>query len=75
MSTSHIIQTAAGVMGINGDSKAGFTDIRGDEYYADAAAWAEKNNITSGVGYAQFNPRGKCTRAQIVTFLYRRQNL
>lgn len=72
-------QTAAFLYRASGspvvDSKAGFTDIRGDEYYADAAAWAEKHNITSGVGYAQFNPRGKCTRAQIVTFLYRRQNL
>ena len=57
------------------DGKTSFIDVRGDEYYADAAAWAEKNNITSGVGYAQFNPRGNCTRAQIVTFLYRHQNI
>ena len=54
-------------------SLPGFTDIHVNDYYADAVAWAEKNGITSGVGEARYNPSGRCTRAQIVSFLYRSQ--
>ena len=40
-------------------------------YYFDAVKWAVENGITGGVGNNLFAPNGDCTRAQIVTFLYR----
>lgn len=48
-----------------------FSDVTPDAYYAGAVAWAVENNITSGTSATKFSPNGKCTRAQIVTFLYR----
>nr|WP_325302162.1 S-layer homology domain-containing protein [uncultured Dysosmobacter sp.] len=39
--------------------------------YADAVAWAVSEGITSGTGATTFSPDADCTRAQIVTFLYR----
>lgn len=39
--------------------------------YADAVAWAEKNGVTGGIGGGLFGSGNTCTRAQIVTFLYR----
>ena len=50
---------------------AAFTDVPADAYYADAAAWAEQKGITGGIGNGLFGPHNNCTRAQIVTFLYR----
>ena len=40
-------------------------------YYADAVLWAVKENITKGTTSTAFSPNAGCTRAQIVTFLYR----
>ena len=57
-------QSAAG-------SAANFTDVPADAYYASAVAWAVENGITTGVGNGKFDPNATCTRAQIVTFLYR----
>ena len=48
-----------------------FSDVRGDAYYADAVSWAVEKGITSGTAAAAFSPDADCTRAQIVTFLYR----
>ena len=48
-----------------------FGDVAATAYYADAAAWAENNKITSGIGGGLFGSNNDCTRAQIVTFLYR----
>ena len=50
---------------------AGFSDVSSNAYYADAVAWAVDNDITAGTGNGQFSPDADCTRAQIVTFLYR----
>ena len=50
---------------------AAFTDVASDAYYAAAVAWAEKNGVTSGIGGGLFGTGNTCTRAQIVTFLYR----
>ena len=50
---------------------SGFTDVRADAYYAKAVAWAVQNGITTGTGFGVFSPDAACTRAQIVTFLYR----
>ena len=43
-------------------------------YYCGAVAWAAENDVTSGVGGKRFAPDQTCTRAQIVTFLYRAYN-
>ena len=48
-----------------------FTDVAADAYYASAVAWAVSENITAGTGSNLFSPGSNCTRAQIVTFLYR----
>ena len=50
---------------------APFTDVPPDAYYAAAVTWAEKNGITGGIGNGLFGSNNTCTRAQIVTFLYR----
>ena len=50
---------------------ATFSDVAANAYYADAVKWAEKNEITSGIGGGLFGSGNDCTRAQIVTFLYR----
>ena len=52
-------------------SNAPFTDVAPDAYYAAAVTWAEKNGITGGIGNGLFGSNNTCTRAQIVTFLYR----
>lgn len=48
-----------------------FKDVPAKQYYTDAVAWAVEKNITNGVGNQYFDPNGTCTRAQIVTFLWR----
>ena len=55
---------------------ASFSDVPADSYFAQAVAWAAANGVTTGVGNNLFAPGGDCTRAQIVTFLWRayRQN-
>ena len=50
---------------------APFTDVAPNAYYAAAVTWAEKNGITGGIGNGLFGSNNTCTRAQIVTFLYR----
>lgn len=52
-------------------AQAGFTDVAADSYYADAVNWAAENGVTNGISETLFGPDGSCTRAQIVTFLYR----
>ena len=53
------------------DSKAKFSDVPTDSYYANAVAWAVENGVTNGIGNNLFGPDNSCTRAQIVTFLFR----
>lgn len=48
-----------------------FTDISADAYYSDAVLWAAEKGITSGTSATTFSPIDGCSRAQIVTFLYR----
>ena len=50
---------------------AAFEDVDAEAYYADAVAWAAENGITTGTSSTRFSPDQTCTRAQIVTFLYR----
>lgn len=53
------------------DAGSAFTDVESDAYYADAVQWALKNGVTNGTSASAFNPDASCTRAQIVTFLWR----
>ena len=48
-----------------------FADVKSTTYYADAVLWAVKENITKGTTSTTFSPNADCTRAQIVTFLWR----
>ena len=49
----------------------GFTDVAADAFYADAVAWAVESGVTNGTSASTFSPNNGCTRAQIVTFLFR----
>ena len=49
----------------------GFTDVAADSFCAGAVAWAVENGVTNGTSTTTFSPADGCTRAQIVTFLYR----
>ena len=60
---------AAGSPKVSGSAE--FGDVATNAYYADAVAWAAKNGITGGIGGGLFGSNNDCTRAQIVTFLYR----
>ena len=59
-------------MKANGNPQTGvFVDVATGSYYEDAVDWAAENGITGGVGSSLFAPNQPCTRAQIVTFLWR----
>lgn len=47
------------------------TDVAEDAYYRQAVLWAVEEKITEGTGNALFSPLSSCTRARLVTFLYR----
>ena len=52
----------------------GFTDVAAGDFYAEAVAWAVENGVTNGTTDSTFSPSNGCTRAQIVTFLFRTYN-
>ena len=56
---------------VHTEQAIGFTDVPADAWYAGAVAWAVEQGITSGTGNGKFSPDGSCTRAQMVTFLWR----
>ena len=58
-------------LGETSGAAAPFADVAADAYYALAVAWAVANGITNGTSDTTFSPSANCTRAQIVTFLYR----
>lgn len=51
-----------------------FADVPEDSYYADAVQWAVEAGITDGTGEHSFSPNDGCTRAQVITFLWRAAN-
>ena len=53
------------------ESSANFTDVKSDAFYADAVNWAVASDVTNGTSATTFSPNADCTRAEIVTFLYR----
>ena len=48
-----------------------FTDVTAGKYYYKAVLWAVENNVTGGTTQTTFSPKAICTRAQVVTFLYK----
>ena len=48
-----------------------FTDVKESDYFYPAVQWGAENDITNGIGGGRFDPQGKVTRAQVVTFLWR----
>ena len=64
-----LLYRAAGSPAVS--DSAAFADVAADAYYADAVAWADEKGITTGIGGGLFGSDNDCTRAQIVTFLYR----
>ena len=61
---------ASGAPEVSRKSKP-FTDVDAAQYYADAVAWAVEHGITTGKSPEPFAPEATCTRAEVVTFLYR----
>ena len=59
----------AGSPGVYGST--GFVDVKPGKYYEKAVVWAVQHKITEGTTASSFSPDNNCTRAQIVTFLYR----
>ena len=54
-----------------GNANTPFVDLKAGGFYLDAVAWAVENGITNGTSKTEFSPDSPCTRAQVVTFLYR----
>lgn len=54
-----------------GTTQNPFVDVKDDAYYYDAVLWAVEQKITSGTSATTFSPEASCTRAQMVTFLWR----
>ena len=67
--TVTFLHRAAGSPEGNGNSS--FSDINKNDYYNSAVLWAAQNGITTGTGDGRFSPGADCTRAQIVTLLFR----
>ena len=67
--TVTFLYRAAGSPAVTEDGS--FADVEDGAWYADAVAWAAAQGITAGVSADAFGPNASCTRAQIVTFLYR----
>ena len=66
--TATFLWRNAGSPAASGNS---FADVTADAYYATAVAWAAAEGITSGTSATTFSPDNACTRAQIVTFMFR----
>ncbi|MDO4812508.1 MAG: S-layer homology domain-containing protein [Eubacteriales bacterium] len=69
---AHIAAFMARFAGVvDADCQTGFTDVSVNAYYASAVAWMLANGVTEGTTATTYSPDADCTRAQIVTFLYR----
>ena len=54
-----------------GGTVGGFVDVHSSDYFAESVLWAVQNRITTGTGANTFSPNQRCTRAEVVTFLWR----
>lgn len=69
---SSAVSVAASFKAVSSDgTPVQFTDVPADKFCYDAVQWAVENGITNGHTRTTFNPNGTCTRAQMVTFLWR----
>ena len=59
----------------SGLEESPFADVQPDKYYYDPILWAVEHNVTGGTSANTFSPKALCTRAQVVTFLYKAQDL
>ena len=50
---------------------SGFGDVADTDWFAKPVIWAAQNDVTGGIGDGKFGPAQTCTRAQVVTFLYK----
>ena len=64
-------QKAEGTLAIKVKQTMSFVDVRPGDYFYDSVQWAVNNDITKGTSATTFSPKQGCTRAQIVTFLWR----
>ena len=60
-----------GIFVVTNEKMLSFTDVQDSDYFYDAVLWAVGQNITSGTSTTTFSPNASCTRAQMVTFLWR----
>ena len=68
VSVAASFQRAEGASGTGGSA---FADVPGGSYFEEAVKWAVENGVTNGTDASHFSPNGSCTRAQMVTFLWR----
>ena len=61
-------------LGVPSAAVGRFTDVPASAYYAEAVEWAADRDIAKGMGKRSFSPASPCTRAQVLTFLYRSQS-
>ena len=62
---------AAGSPAVSEDTVNPFTDVKESDYFYNAVLWAVQEGVTNGVSADRFDPKAECTRAHIVTFLFR----
>ena len=67
-------QKAEGTLAIKVKQTMNFVDVRPGDYFYDSVQWAVNLDITKGTSATTFSPKQGCTRAQIVTFLWRAAN-
>ena len=67
-------QKAEGTLAIKVKQTMNFVDVHTYDYFYDSVQWAVNNDITKGTSATTFSPKQGCTRAQIVTFLWRAAN-
>ena len=63
------LYAAAGKPEVSG--KSSFKDVKDADWFAKPIIWAAQNEVTGGIGDGKFGPNNTCTRAQVVTFLYK----
>lgn len=67
----NVLATFKAVEEVKAATTTAFTDVPADAYFADAVKWAVAKGITTGTTEITFSPNASCTRAQMVTFLWR----
>ena len=69
--TSSATRQVTGTVAIKIAQTMNFVDVKTSDYFYDSVKWAVNNNITKGTSATTFSPNNTCTRAEIVTFLWR----